>query len=100
MDTSKLRSVFRLQNVRLQRGFRAQRDLMAASLVDDGSPIEGLQIVPLWHGTSGAENVAHIAMQGFDRMYCDKGINAYGKGCYFATRARLATRYACDCFSL
>lgn len=94
----KMRRCYRLQSLSALRAFAARRETMHASLMDDGLPPESLQTAFLWHGPSTRSALESIPQNGFDRLHCSGGMNAYGAGTYFARDPRLAANYAAKVF--
>lgn len=93
--------VLRVMNRGLLIAFAGQRAAMQTKLADrddftDGQDRSGvLQVLWLWHGTNCSNKVFDICREGFDRAHAK--LCAYGKGCYFASDAKIADSYACHC---
>lgn len=91
----------RVMNRGLLTAFAGQRAAMQTKLADqadftDGQDRSGaLQVLWLWHGTRCCDKVFDICREGFDRAHAK--VCVFGKGCYFASDAKIAESYACHC---
>lgn len=56
----------------------------------------------LWHGVSRFADLESLLVTNFRPFYSHRpdSLNAYGKGCYFATTSTLADQYACEAWSV
>ena len=86
---------YRVQSLSQLRGFIGRRQVMRASLVDDGADADALMRTRLlWHGPTSRAALEGLVQTGFDRLHCSAGLNAFGAGTYFAADAHLAASYA------
>eukprot|EP00746_Dinoflagellata_sp_MGD_P168421 gnl/MRDRNA2_/MRDRNA2_99877_c0_seq1.p1 gnl/MRDRNA2_/MRDRNA2_99877_c0~~gnl/MRDRNA2_/MRDRNA2_99877_c0_seq1.p1 ORF type:complete len:400 (-),score=46.31 gnl/MRDRNA2_/MRDRNA2_99877_c0_seq1:48-1247(-) len=100
-DKYHLVGALRIMNRGLLTGFAALRIAMQAKLQDQDDFLDGvdrnqkLTLHWLWHGCKTVDRLYQICREGFDRSYATTC--AYGKGCYFATKAKMSNSYATDC---
>lgn len=93
----------RVMNRGLLTGFAGQRAAMQTKLADREDFTDGqdrsaaLQVLWLWHGTRCSDKVFDVCREGFDRAHAK--VCVFGKGCYFASDAKIAESYACHCHS-
>ena len=85
-----INTVFRLQNTSLLEKYNLKKKGMKQPVAEK----------LLWHGSSTLDGVKGIVNQGFDQMYSHDGVNAYGKGCYFAKSSEYSNEYACQAYSI
>lgn len=95
-DGPQLKALFRVQNKRLLKQWRAYHDTLKEDMEADGSTT-GIDIVPVYHGCSKPENINSIAHSGFDVVYSssESSINAFGSGVYFGSSPQVSETYCC-----
>jgi hypothetical protein len=89
--------IYRIQNKSLMRKFASVRMQMETDICEDGKPADLLQRECLWHGTQDVDNFLKITRDGFDRLFCVNGINAYGKGVGFNKKPHCMSADCCAC---
>jgi len=100
-DSSELLGAIRIMNRDLLSGFAAVKRTMLQKLLDRDRFTDGqdrsafLSVQWLWHGTSCIDKVFDICRDGFDRFHAK--VCVYGKGCYFAVKAKTSDNYGCSC---
>jgi len=95
-DGPQLKALFRVQNKRLLKEWRAYHETLKEDMATDGSTT-GTEYRIVYHGCSRPENINSIAHSGFDVVYSssESSINAFGSGVYFGSSPQVSETYCC-----